>query len=219
MTLYWAQLSTAKEDASKVSQTRELYVIAGPSGGGKTSLFRALLDRFDHLALSVSDTTRPPRATETDGEQYCFIDEATFKAGIDAGRYLEYAQVFGHYYGTSKDRVQALWDQGQDVILEIDIQGAVNIRQRHPEASSIFILPPSMAVLAQRLRHRGLDDEAVIARRLSEAKEEIAAARSFDWLVINDDFERAFAELSAIVEAWPTRCARRLGDIDRLLAE
>ena len=200
-------------------QSRELYVIAGPSGGGKTSLFRALLARFDHLALSVSDTTRPPRATEKDGEQYCFVDRETFEQGIQSGRYLEYAEVFGHYYGTSKDRVQALWDEGRDVILEIDIQGARNIRQSHPQAGAIFILPPSMAVLEQRLRGRGLDDEAVIARRLSEAKEEIAAARSFDWLVINDDFDHAFEQLSAIVQAWPTRADRRLADIDRLLAE
>jgi len=206
-------------DPMSVNATRELYVIAGPSGGGKTTLFRALLERFDHLALSVSDTTRPPRRVEKDGEQYCFLDRATFEAGIEAGRYLEHAEVFGHYYGTSKDRVQALWDQGKDVILEIDIQGAEQVAKSHPEATSIFILPPSMAVLSQRLRNRGLDDEAVIERRLSEARAEIEAARDFDWLVINDDFERAFQEISAIIEAWPTRNSKRQAKIEALLAE
>jgi len=204
---------------AKDRPSRDLYVIAGPSGGGKTTLFRALLERFDHLALSVSDTTRPPRRVEKDGEQYCFVDRDTFEAGIEAGRYLEHAEVFGHYYGTSKDRVQELWDRGKDVILEIDIQGARQVAKTHPEATSIFILPPSMASLSQRLRDRGLDDEAVIERRLSEARSEIEAATGFDWLVINDDFDQAFEEMSAIIGAWPTRRARRQAKIDALLAE
>ena len=202
-----------------MSRTGELFVIAGPSGGGKTSLFRAVLDRFDHLALSVSDTTRPPRATETDGEQYCFLSRDEFEEGIQAGRYLEYAQVYGHYYGTSKDRVQTLWDQGKDVILEIDIQGAEQVAERYPEAASIFVLPPSLAVLAQRLRDRGLDDEAVMARRLGEARSEIEAAAGFDWIVVNDDFDQALAQLSGIIEAWPARVARHRQRIRDLLAE
>lgn len=205
--------------SNAVSTVGELYVIAGPSGCGKTSLFRALLERFDHLALSVSDTTRPPRRTETDGEQYCFIGTEAFEQGIVDGRYLEYAQVYGHYYGTSKDRVQALWNQGKDVILEIDIQGAREVAKQHPQSASIFILPPSLPVLAQRLRDRGLDDEAVMAKRLSEARSEIEAAAEFDWIVVNDDFDRAFAQLSGIVEAWPARVDRHRDRIASLLAQ
>ena len=202
-----------------MSRTGELFVIAGPSGGGKTSLFRAVLERFDHLALSVSDTTRPPRATETDGEQYCFLNRSEFEEGIKAERYLEYAEVYGHYYGTSKDRVQKLWDQGRDVILEIDIQGAHQVAERYPEAASIFILPPSLAVLEQRLRDRGLDDETVMARRLGEARSEIEAAGGFDWIVVNDDFDQALAQLSGIIAAWPARVARHRQRIRDLLAE
>ena len=205
--------------SNAVSKVGELYVIAGPSGGGKTSLFRALLERFDHLALSVSDTTRPARRTETDGEQYCFVSTEEFKRGIADDRYLEYAQVYGHYYGTSKDRVQALWDQGKDVILEIDIQGAREVAKQYPEAASIFILPPSLAVLAQRLRERGLDDEKVMARRLSEARSEVEVAGEFDWIVVNDDFDQALTQLSAIVQAWPARIGRHRERIAELLAE
>ena len=187
----------------------ELYVIAAPSGAGKTSLINSLLETFPHLAFSVSDTTRAPRAGEIDGEHYHFIDPETFRARIGEGRYLEHAEVFGHQYGTDRKRVEALWARGRDVLLEIDIQGAGQIRESHPEACQIFILPPSVAALESRLKRRGLDQPDVIARRLKAARHEIGHCREFDWLVVNDDFEQAHAELAAILTAWPLRRERQ----------
>jgi guanylate kinase len=196
----------------------ELYVIAAPSGAGKTSLVRALMARQPRLALSVSDTTRPARSTERDGEQYCFIDRASFDAKCAAGRYLEHAEVFGQGYGTDMGRVETLWTEGRDVILEIDVQGAAQVRQRHPDVCQIFILPPSRTVLAERLRGRGTDQESVIARRLAEAEHEMAAATGFDWLITNDDFETALVQLEAVVMAWRQRCSRQLTQLKSLLA-
>ncbi len=202
-----------------MSSKGELYVIAAPSGTGKTSLIRALLDRVDHLALSVSDTTRPPRAGEVDGEHYHFIDVETFRRGIEAGRYLEHAEVFGNYYGTAREQVAALWAQGRGVVLEIDVQGAAQVARHFPDACTVFILPPSMAVLAERLRNRGSDAEEVIRRRLGEARREIQACRDFGWMVINDDFDRAVDELVSIVLAWPQRRARQNDHVQCLLDE
>lgn len=205
--------------SSTTANGGELYVIAAPSGTGKTSLLRALLARLDHLALSVSDTTRPPRAGEIDGEQYHFVDVETFQQGIEQARYLEHAEVFGNYYGTDRSRVEALWAQGLSVLLEIDVQGAAQVARHYPEACSIFILPPSMAVLAERLRSRGSDAEAVIRRRLGEARREIEACRDFSWMVVNDDFDLALAELIAIVSAWPQRRSRQNAHVQCLLDE
>ncbi len=196
----------------------ELYVIAAPSGAGKTSLVRALMARQPKLALSVSDTTRPARSTEQEGEQYCFVDRATFDAKCAAGRYLEHAEVFGQGYGTDRERVEALWAAGRDVILEIDVQGAAQVCQRQPDVCQIFILPPSIELLAQRLRGRGTDQEDVIARRLAEAEHEMAAAQSFDWFIVNDDFETALAQLEAVVVAWRQRRQRQLDHLTSLLA-
>ena len=187
----------------------ELYVIAAPSGAGKTSLMRAALAEFDRLRFSISDTTRPPRGNELDGEQYHFIDRATFDSRVAAGRYLEHADVFGNGYGTDRAQIEALWAQGCDVLLEIDVQGAAQVRQSHPEACEIFILPPSLEVLEQRLRGRGTDQPEVIERRLAEARTEMSACLEFDWVVVNDDFETARAELIAIIRAWPLRRRRQ----------
>ena len=192
-----------------MSPAGELYLIAAPSGAGKTSLMRGLLARQSRLALSVSDTTRPPRSGEIDGEQYHFVSVEKFEAGIAAGDYLEYADVFGNYYGTRRSRVEALWRAGRDVLLEIDVQGARQVAQQYPELCSIFILPPSMDVLAQRLSQRGSDAPEVVRRRLSEARREIEAASEFGWTVVNDQFEQALNELEAIVMAWPLRQSRQ----------
>jgi len=202
-----------------MSSKGELFVIAAPSGAGKTSLIQALLQRVDRLALSVSDTTRPPRSGEVDGRQYHFLDRERFQRGVEQNRYLEHAEVFGNLYGTSRDRVQALWDQGRDVLLEIDVQGAEQVIRHYPQACLIFILPPSMAVLAERLVNRRSDPPAVIRRRLSEARREIEACQAFHWLVINDDFERAVEELVSVVSAWPLRRDRRQIQVRQLLDE
>lgn len=197
----------------------ELFVVAAPSGAGKTSLIRALLERCPNLALSVSDTTRAPRQGEVDGQHYHFIDVATFQKGVEEGRYLEHAEVFGNHYGTSREHVGELWRQGRDVLLEIDVQGAEQVRAAHTTACTIFILPPSMQTLAERLERRGLDSPEVIRRRLGEAQREIRACGMFDWLVVNDEFDRAASELAAIVTAWPLRRERQSHRINELLDE
>ncbi len=197
----------------------ELYLIAAPSGAGKTSLMKALLQRCPNLALSVSDTTRPARPGEVDGEQYHFVDRAEFETGIAAGDYLEHADVFGNYYGTRRDRVEALWAAGKDVLLEIDVQGAAQVKEAFGGLCSIFILPPSMQELARRLRNRGSDSPEVISRRFSEARREIEACGTFRWMVVNDRFERALDELECIVTAWPLRRARQQTRVEKLLDE
>ena len=202
-----------------MSNDGELYLIAAPSGAGKTSLMKALLARCSRLALSVSDTTREARAGEVDGEQYHFVSVAQFKQGIEDGAYLEHAEVYGNFYGTRRDRVAALWAAGRDVLLEIDVQGADQVARSHPDVCSIFILPPSLEVLAERLTRRGLDAPEVIRRRLSEARREIAACGGFRWLVINDDFDRALGDLQAIAAAWPLRRERQEAHLAKVLAE
>lgn len=202
-----------------MSNSGELYLIAAPSGAGKTSLMRALLTRCYRLALSVSDTTRPARAGEIDGEQYHFVSKARFEQGIADGAYLEHAEVYGNYYGTRRDRVAALWAAGRDVLLEIDVQGADQVARSHPDVCSIFILPPSLDVLAERLNRRGSDAPEVIQRRLREARREIAACGAFRWLVVNDEFDRALEEVLAIVTAWPLRRERQESRLAKVLAE
>lgn len=202
-----------------MSSEGELLLIAAPSGAGKTSLMRALLQQCPKVALSVSDTTRPARRGEIDGEQYHFVSVEDFEHGIARGDYIEYAEVYGNYYGTRRDRVEALWAAGRDVLLEIDVQGAEQILRSHPDVCTIFVLPPSMAVLAERLRARGSDTSEAIARRLGEARREIAACGSFRWMVINDDFDQALADLLAIVRAWPLRRRRQQVLVGELLDE
>jgi len=202
-----------------MSNKGELYLVAAPSGAGKTSLMRALMARCPNLALSVSDTTRPARRGEVDGEQYHFVSIEEFRAGIEAGDYLEYADVYGNYYGTRRDRVEALWDAGRDVLLEIDVQGARQVREQYPGLCSMFILPPSMAVLAERLKGRDTDSADDIARRLREARAELEDCGDFRWMVVNDSFENALDELTAIVRVWPLRRVRQQHHVAKLLDE
>lgn len=176
-----------------------LVVISAPSGAGKTSLVRALLAEDDRLTVSVSHTTRPPRSTDVDGRDYHFVSSPAFQAMRDAGEFLEHASVFGHAYGTSR---QAVLDQvrcGRDVILEIDWQGAAQVREAWPSAVTVFILPPSRQALRSRIERRGQDKPEVIARRMEEATRELAQHADFDHLVVNDDFDVATRELAAIV--------------------
>jgi guanylate kinase len=176
-----------------------LFVITAPSGAGKTSLVRALMRREPALRFSISYTTRTQRPAERHGHDYFFVDRAEFERMIDAGEFLEHARVFDNYYGTSRRQVGQLLASGQDLILEIDWQGAQQVRRALPECRSIFILPPSRQELERRLRGRGTDSEAVIQRRLSDAAGDMGHWQEFDYVLVNDDFERAVAELQAIV--------------------
>ena len=178
-----------------------MFIVSAPSGAGKTSLVRRAVAELDGLAVSVSHTTRPMRPGETDGVDYHFTDRAGFEAMIDDDRFLEYAEVFGNHYGTSVDAVRECLERGEDVILEIDWQGAEQVRRKLEDVVSIFILPPSRAVLLERLRARGSDSEEVIARRTAEAVVEMQQYHRADYLIVNDDFDRALAELSAVILA------------------
>lgn len=176
-----------------------LYVVAAPSGAGKTSLVRALLEQEPSARFSISYTTRKQRPNERDGVDYFFVDRATFERMVAAGEFLEHAQVFDNYYGTARKQVEGLLAHGANVILEIDWQGAQQVRQAMPACRSVFILPPSRAELERRLRGRGTDDEAVIQRRLRDAVSDMGHWSEFDYVVVNDDFARALSELKAIV--------------------
>jgi guanylate kinase len=176
-----------------------LYIVSAPSGAGKTSLVRALLAQDTGVAVSVSYTTRAPRAGERDGVDYHFVDRAGFLAMIEAGEFLEHAEVFGNYYGTARAAVAAQLEQGSDIILEIDWQGAQQVRQAFPGCIGIFILPPSRAVLRERLHGRKQDDAAVIERRMQAAVDEISHYSEYDFIVVNDDFSAALADLRAIL--------------------
>ncbi|MGH8249480.1 MAG: guanylate kinase [Steroidobacteraceae bacterium] len=177
-----------------------LYVVAAPSGAGKTSLLHALMKRRPALSFSVSCTTRAPRAHEQDGRDYHFIDRAEFERLVAAGEFIEHANVFGNLYGTRKSVVDAALTGGRDLILEIDWQGARQVRERLPEAVQIFILPPSRAELEARLRKRASDSEEAIARRLAESVLEMSHWQDFDYVVVNRDFDRSLAELEAICD-------------------
>jgi len=179
--------------------TGHLFVIAAPSGAGKTSLVKALLAQEPSARFSISYTTRKMRPNEVDGRDYFFVDHPTFERMVAAGEFLEHAQVFDNYYGTARAQVEQLLAQGANVILEIDWQGAQQIRQVMKECRSIFILPPSRAELEHRLRGRGTDEEAVIQRRLRDAVSDMGHWAEFDYVVVNADFEQALSELKAVV--------------------
>jgi len=188
-----------------------LYVVSAPSGGGKTSLINALLKRDNRVALSVSHTTRSPRPGEIDGTHYYFVDEDAFECLVRRGAFLEHARVFDHFYGTGREAVEHQLAEGFDVLLDIDWQGARQVRESFPAARSVFILPPSMEALRQRLVGRGQDSEEVIERRMNAARAEISHAGEFDFLIVNDDFEEAVADLHAIVrQGHPLRDQRNV---------
>jgi guanylate kinase len=176
-----------------------LYVIAAPSGAGKTSLVKALMEREPRMRFSVSYTTRPPRPNEVDGRDYHFVARDRFEEMVARGEFLEHARVFDNFYGTGLRAVQSELRDGQLLLLEIDWQGARQVRARLPAARSIFILPPTRRALEERLRARSTDSEAVIERRLRDAAQDLAHWTEFDYVVVNDQFERAVADLLAIV--------------------
>jgi guanylate kinase len=182
-------------------QTGSLFLVSAPSGAGKTSLVNAALEADSQLVVSVSHTTRPARGGEVDGENYFFVSDDQFVQMIDEGKFLEHASVFGKRYGTSKAEVAAKRALGQDVILEIDWQGAQQVREAIPDAISVFVLPPSVEELAARLTSRGEDTAQSIEKRLGEAKQDMSQAIHFDYLVINADFETALQDVASIVHA------------------
>jgi guanylate kinase len=187
----------------------QLFVISAPSGAGKTSLIKALREQMPDLGLSISHTTRPMRPGEVDGQHYHFVDVPQFEALIAAGAFVEHARVFDNYYGTSKAAIEQVLAQGRDLILEIDWQGAAQVRALFPAVRSIFILPPSLDALAERLAARAQDDAKVIARRLAEARREMQEYPQYDYLIINDDFGLALSQLRAIFECERLRTARQ----------
>jgi guanylate kinase len=183
-----------------VSKRGHLYVIAAPSGAGKTSLLHALMRRRPDVGFSVSCTTRPPRPGEKDGKDYHFIGREEFERLVQRGEFIEHANVFGNLYGTRHSVVEAALAEGRDLVLEIDWQGARQVRERLPDAIQVFILPPSRAELEARLRRRGSDSAEVIARRLGESVLEMSHWREFDHVIVNRDFDQALAELEAVFE-------------------
>jgi guanylate kinase len=182
-----------------MSNRGTLYTVSAPSGAGKTSLVKALLETVANLRVSVSHTTRAMRSGEEDGINYHFVDEATFITMINNSAFLEHAKVFNHYYGTAQDWVEGILANGEDVVLEIDWQGAEQTRRLLPDSVGIFILPPSLKALEERLNGRGQDDSDVINHRLAEAQEEMSHLVEADFLIINDDFDTALSELRAII--------------------
>ncbi len=196
-----------------------LYVISAPSGAGKTSLVKALLEQTENIGVSVSHTTRAKREGEVDGVDYHFIDKATFEKMVGDAAFLESAQVFDNYYGTAIANIEDKLKQGEDVILEIDWQGAEQVRKQLPYSVNIFILPPSQAALEERLRGRGQDSDEIIARRMRDAKSETSHYSEYDYLLVNDDFDNALVELKSIVLARRARFSAQSQRLAPLLSE
>lgn len=196
-----------------------LFIVTAPSGAGKTSLVKALVESTDALCVSVSHTTRAPREAEVDGVNYNFVSQEQFFAMREAQEFFESAEVYGNFYGTSKTWVNEQLDAGTDVILEIDWQGARQVREQHPEACSIFILPPSLKALTERLTGRGQDDADTIARRMQQAVAEISHVEEADYIVVNDDFNKALSELRGLVLAQRLLADVQLDRLTPMLAE
>ena len=195
----------------------DIFVISAPSGTGKTTLVRLLLSRFPTLSFSISYTTRLPRPGEVNGQHYFFVSEREFKKSIAKGEMLEWAKVYGHYYGTPLTFVQEKIAAGKDIVLDIDIQGAQAVKKKMPEAILIFLIPPSWNELQRRITSRSSDSPEEIKKRLEAAKKEILAAREFDYIVINDVLEDALKELVSIIQATKARANKRWPEIKRLL--
>ena len=204
-------------------------VLSAPSGAGKTTIAKALVEGSEDVVFSVSATTRPARDHEVDGVEYRFLSEPKFRAMIEADEFVEWAQVHGHLYGTSRKALQAALDEGRFLILDIDVQGAMQMRQRVPDVVLVFVIPPSADALVERLTERGTEGEDTVARRIENARGELEQASQFDYIVVNDDLEQAIDEVRSIVSAESRRTDRAIdlwneirqlqGRIDRILAE
>ena len=196
-----------------------LIVISAPSGTGKTTLCHMLLEEFPNMEFSISYTTRKPRPGELNGRDYFFVDRKTFERMIEEGDFLEWAEVYGNLYGTSKSQVLKALEEGKDILLDIDTQGALQVKKNFPEAVLIFILPPSLKELERRLKKRGTDDEETIKKRLQIAREEIRKALEYDYIVVNDILEVAFERLRSIITAEKCRTDRLAGEIEKIVED
>ena len=196
-----------------------LFIIAAPSGGGKTSLVNALLKNDPRLVLSISHTTRPARPGEISGQHYHFVGETEYQQMVNNGDFMEYAQVFDHHYGTNRNSVASQLQDDRDVILEIDWQGARQVRAVFPDCCSIFIIPPSLEHLSKRLTGRGQDSAIVIQRRMRDARAEISHWAEFDHLVVNDDFDTALEELKLIINDHRLQNPHKINKNHQLLAQ
>ena len=196
-----------------------LFVVSSPSGGGKGTLVRGVLEIVENLSYSVSYTTRGPRANEVNGREYFFVDRPTFEEMVAGGEFLEWACVHGNFYGTSKQQIAEKTAAGLDIILEVDVQGAASVRQLLMDTVSVFILPPSFAVLKERLCARGTDTAESLELRLRNAPEELKHYSKFDYVIINDEIERAVGQLASIIYAERARCVRRDGLVRRVIED
>ncbi|HEV7928812.1 MAG TPA: guanylate kinase [Nitrosospira sp.] len=196
-----------------------LYIISAPSGAGKTSLVRALLQSGVDLSLSVSYTTRPARPEEVDGRDYHFVSREAFEQRLKQGEFLESALVYGNFYGTSKTWINEALSAGRDILLEIDSQGARQVRRIFPASVAIFVLPPSLEVLEARLRNRAQDSPEVISQRLASARDEISHVGEYDYVILNDKLDQALHDLKCIVQAERLRVAEQLSRHHSLLAQ
>jgi guanylate kinase len=212
------ELQTATQ--TNTSPTRgTLFVVSSPSGGGKGTLVRGVLEVVDNLSYSVSYTTRGPRANEVNGREYFFVDVPTFEEMVAGGEFLEWACVHGNLYGTSKRQIAEKTAAGIDMILEVDVQGAASVRQLLMDSVSIFILPPSFAVLKERLCARGTDTAESLELRLRNAPDELKQYSAFDYVIINDKIDRAVHQLASIIYAERARCVRQEGLVRRVIQE
>lgn len=196
-----------------------LLVISAPSGGGKGTILKELFAQDENLRLSVSATTRSPRPGEEHGKHYYFLSWEEFEGMLQKGKILEHAEYVGNYYGTPREPVEAWMEQGRDVVLEIEVEGGAQVKQLMPECVSVFILPPSMKVLEQRLRGRGTENEETIQKRLQKAREEIPHAKDYDYIVYNDALEEAVSDLQAIIKAEKLKFSRNTNSIERVLED
>src|SRR5690554_520246 len=204
----------------KLNERGLLIVISGPSGVGKGTVRKALFDMKNHnLEYSVSVTTRAPRAGEVVGKDYYFVSRASFEAMIEQDRFLEYAEFVGSYYGTPKDKIEALLDKGKEVVLEIEVEGALQVRERMKEAVFIFLVPPSKKALYERLSRRGTDAQETVDKRFAKAEAEFKLAYKYDYIVVNDDVNNAADRIMAIIRAEHARTQRTIQKYQQLMEE